>query len=67
MDIRNDRDSSRRTRKVKDKEVVKVVEEIKKVGVNTLKRDEWEIEEELVLKEGKIYILKDEELKVEVI
>ena len=39
----------KRTRR-KDKEVVKVVEEIKKAGVKTLREDEWEIEKELVLK-----------------
>ena len=32
-----------------------------------LHRSEWQIEEELVLKEGKVYVLKDEELRVEVI
>ena len=30
----------------KDKEVVKVVEEMKKAGVKNLKGDEWEIEED---------------------
>ena len=39
----------KRTRR-KDKEVVKVVEEIKKAGIKTLREDEWEIEKELVLK-----------------
>jgi len=51
----------------KDKEVVRVVEEIKKAGVRALRGNEWEIEEDLVLKEEKIYILKDEELRLEVI
>jgi len=32
-----------------------------------LKGNEWEIEEKLVLKEGKLYVLKDEELRLEVI
>jgi len=40
---------------------------MKKAGVRNLKGDEWEIEKDLVLKEGKIYILKNEELKIEVI
>jgi len=44
-----------------------VVEEIKKVGVRVLKGDEWQVEGELVLKEGKIYIPKEEELRVEII
>ena len=47
----------------KDKEVVKVIEEIKKANVKVLRGDEWEIEGELVLKEKKVYILKDEELR----
>jgi len=51
----------------KDKEVVIVVEEIKKVEVKNLKDKKWEIERELVLKEGKVYMLKDEELRIEVI
>jgi len=39
---------------------------MKKVGVKVLQGDEWQIEGDLVLKEGKIYVLKDEELKVEI-
>ena len=51
----------------KDKEVVRVVEEIKKAGVKVLRGEEWQIEEDLVLKEGKVYMLKDEALRVEII
>ena len=51
----------------KDEDVVRVVEEMKKVGVKELRGNEWKIEEDLVLKEGKIYVPKDEELRVEVI
>ena len=36
-----------------------VVKEIKKVGVKTLKGDKWYIERELVLKEEKLYVLKN--------
>jgi len=32
-----------------------------------LQGDKWQIEEDLVLKKGKIYILKDKELRVEII
>jgi len=53
--------------KEKNKEVVRVVEEIKKTEVKVLRRDEWQVEEDLVLKEKKVYVLKDEELKVEII
>ena len=53
--------------KGKNKEVVRVVKEIKKAGVKVLKGDEWQIKENLVLKKGKVYMLKDEELRVEII
>ena len=51
----------------KNKEVVRVVEEMKKVRVKVIKGDEWQIEGDLVLKEGKVYVLKDEKLKAEII
>ena len=47
--------------------MIKVVEEMKKVEVKMLRGDEWEIEGELVLKEEKIYVLKDKKLRLEVI
>ena len=40
---------------------------MKKAGVKELRGNEWKIEGNLVLKEGKVYVLKDEELRVEVI
>ena len=52
---------------VKDDKIVKVVEEIKNVGVKVLRNNKWQIEDELVLKEEKIYILKDEELRLKII
>ena len=51
----------------KDEEVVRVVEEIKKVEVKVLREDKWQIEGDLVLKEDKIYVLKNEALRVEII
>jgi len=51
----------------KNKDVVRVVEEMKKVGVKELRGDKWKVEEDLVLKEGKVYVPKDEELRAEVI
>jgi len=51
----------------KDEDIVRVVEEMKKAGVKELQGNEWQIEEELVLKEGKVYVPKDEELRAEVI
>ena len=51
----------------KDEEVIKAVEEIKKAGVKMLRDEEWQIEEGLVLKEGRVYVPKDEKLRVEII
>ena len=51
----------------KDKEVVRVVEKMKKAEIRALKGKEWQLEGDLVLKEGKVYVPKDEELRVEII
>ena len=53
--------------KGKDKKVVRVVEEIKKVEVKVLKEDKQQIEKKLVLKEEKVYVSKNEELRTEII
>jgi len=39
---------------------------MKKAGIKTLKDEEWKIENGIVIKEGKIYVL-EEELRGEVI
>ena len=49
----------------KDEKVVRVVEEMKKVRVRALRKYEWEIEEDLVLKE--VCVPKDKKLRLEVI
>ena len=51
----------------KDEKVVRVVEEMKKVRVQNLKGDKWKINKRVILKEEKIYILKDKELRAEII
>ena len=51
----------------KDEKVVRVVEEIKKENIKVLRGEEWQLEIELVLKERKIYMPKNEELRVEII
>ena len=51
----------------KNEEVIKAVEEMKKAGVKMLRNEEWQIEEGLVLKEGRVYMPKDEKLRVEII
>jgi len=49
-----------------DEKVVKVVEEMKKTRIKTLRDKEWEIEDRIVIKERKIYI-PEGELRGEVI
>jgi len=51
----------------KDEEVIKAVEEIKEAGVKMLRNEEWQVEKGLVLKEGRVYVPKDEKLRVEII
>jgi len=38
------------------------VEEMKKAGVKVLRGDEWQVEGNSVIKKGKVYVPKDEEL-----
>jgi len=49
-----------------DERVVKAVEELKRAGIKILKDEEWEIEDGIVTKEGKIYI-PEGELRGEII
>ena len=51
----------------RDEDVIRVVKEMKKVGVKELRGKKWKIEGDIVLKEGKVYVPKDEELRAEVI
>jgi len=51
----------------KDKEKVRIVEEMKKARVKELRGEEWKIKGDLVIKEGKIYVPKDGELRAEII
>ena len=53
--------------KSKDEDIVRVVEEMKKAKVMELQGNEWQIEGNLVLKEGKMYVPRDEELRAEII
>jgi len=43
-----------------DERVVKAIKKLKKAEVKTLKDEEWEIEDGVVLKEGRIYVLEGE-------
>ena len=51
----------------RDDEVIKAVEEMKKAGVKMLRDKEWREEGGLMLKEKKVYVPKDEALRVEII
>ena len=51
----------------KDEDVGRVVEKMKKAEVKELRGNEWKIEGDIVLKEGKVYVPKNEELRMEVI
>jgi len=46
--------------------IVKVVEELKRAGIKTLKNEEWEIEDGIVMKEEKIYV-PEKELRGEIV
>ena len=46
---------------------MKVVKVIKKAVVKVLRSDEWQIEDKLVLKEGKMYVPKNKILRLEII
>ena len=44
----------------RDERIVKAVEELKRAEVKTLRDEEWEIEDGVVLKEGRIYMPEGE-------
>jgi len=52
---------------VKDDEVVKAVEEMKRAGVKMLRNEEWRKVNSVIYKEGKVYVPKDEKLRAEII
>jgi len=56
-----------RKSKVKDNEVVKAVEEMKKAEVKMLRDEEWREVDGIMYKEGKVYVPKDENLWAEII
>jgi len=53
--------------KVRDDEVVKAVEEMKKAGVKMLRNEEWRETDGIMYKEGKVYVPKDNKLRAEII
>ena len=51
----------------KDNEIIKVVEEIKQAEVKILRNEEWQEENRLILRNRKIYVLKNKKLRAEII
>jgi len=51
----------------KDDKVIKAVEEIKRAGVKVLRDEEWQEEDGVMLRDGKVYVPRDEKLRAEVI
>ena len=51
----------------KDNKVIKTVEEIKKARVKVLRNNKQQIENKLVLKKKKVYILKNKSLRLKII
>jgi len=56
-----------RKSKVKDDEMVKVVEEMKRARVKVLRDKEWREVDSVMYKEGKVYVPKDNKLRAEII
>ena len=52
---------------VKNDEIVKGIKKMKKTRIKILRNNEWQIKNNLVLKERKMYILRDKELRLEII
>jgi len=57
-----------RIRKVQegDEKVIKAVEELKKARIKILRDEEWEVEDRIVMKEGRIY-MPEEDLRRKII
>jgi len=56
-----------RKSKAKDNEVVKVVEEMKQTEVKMLRDKEWREKSRLMLRNRKVYVLRDKKLRAEII
>ena len=56
--IIEEKDLRERIKKAQDEDekTVKAVEELKRAGIKALKNEEWEVEDGIVLKEGRIYV-----------
>jgi len=56
--LMQEEDLKERIRKAQegDEKIIKAVEELKKAGIKTLRDEEWEVEDGIVMKEGRIYM-----------
>ena len=53
--------------RVKDDEIIKTVKEIKQAGVKMLRDEEWREVDGVIYKEEKVYVPKDNILRMEII
>ena len=53
--------------RVKDNEVIKIIKEMKQAGVKMLRDEEWREVDSIMYKEGKVYVPKDNILRMEII
>jgi len=53
--------------KVKDNEIIKAMEEMKKAGIKMLRDEEWREENGVMYKKGKVYVPKNKKLRAEII
>ena len=51
----------------RDDEIIKAVKEMKKAGVKVLRNEEQQIEDNLVLREEKVYVSRNKKLRLEII
>jgi len=56
-----------RQSKVKDDEVIKAVKEMKQARVKMLRDEEWREVDSIIYKEEKVYVPKDNKLRIEII
>jgi len=53
--------------RVKDNKVIKIIKEMKQAGVKMLRDEEWREVDGIIYKEKKVYVPKDDALRMEII
>src|SRR6202453_4683758 len=56
-----------RKSKVCDESVVKAIKDLKKLSTKRLRSDEWQLEQDLILFRGKVYVPKNDNLRRKVV